>query len=313
MKAFPKIHALGTRHTADIFDGIVEITEKVDGSQFGFGKVNGELFMRSKGKQLVLDHPDKMFAKGVEAVKSIESRIPENYWFWSEYLQRPKHNVLKYDRIPKNHLALFGAWDMLIDQVQPWFYLQKWAEKFEMDIVPRLFQGNFLYQNADAMAQLHIMLNEQSFLGGTKIEGVVIKRYRDHEVAGVIHPIQSGKFVSEKFKEKMGVQVKKQKNTLPDFVESFRTEARWFKAIQHLRDEGMLLHDPKDIGSLIQEIQRDVFEEETEVIKDYLFDHFKPQIQRKVIAGFPEFYKEYLMKECYDGKEESKEAETQEK
>lgn len=41
IKAFPKIFALGTQYTEGIFDSEVEITEKIDGSQFNFGKIEG--------------------------------------------------------------------------------------------------------------------------------------------------------------------------------------------------------------------------------------------------------------------------------
>lgn len=44
--------------------------------------------------------------------------------------------------------------------------------------------------------------------------------------------------------------------------DSYRTEARWQKAVQHLRDEGKLLGEPKDIGPLMAEIWRDLVEEE---------------------------------------------------
>jgi len=50
MQAFPKIFTIGCNYILDIFKNEVEITEKVDGSQFGFGKINGELFLRRKGK-----------------------------------------------------------------------------------------------------------------------------------------------------------------------------------------------------------------------------------------------------------------------
>jgi len=96
--AFPKILHIGDKQIADLFEGEVEITEKVDGSQFGFGKVKGRLFVRSKGRELDLDNPDQMFKLGVEYVKSIEDKIPDNTTFYGEYLQKPKHNTLAYDR-----------------------------------------------------------------------------------------------------------------------------------------------------------------------------------------------------------------------
>ena len=49
ISAYPKIFAIGTDYICDIFKDVVEITEKIDGSQFVFGKVSGELHIRSKG------------------------------------------------------------------------------------------------------------------------------------------------------------------------------------------------------------------------------------------------------------------------
>jgi len=48
ISAFPKIFTLGTDYISDIFKEEVEITEKIDGSQISFGKIEGELYMRSK-------------------------------------------------------------------------------------------------------------------------------------------------------------------------------------------------------------------------------------------------------------------------
>lgn len=104
--AFPKILHLGHKQIKDIFDGEVEITEKVDGSQLGFGKINGELFVRSKGKEQDLDNPDKMFEGAVKFVKTIADKLPDNIVLYGEWLNKPKHNVLAYDRTPKKRHCL---------------------------------------------------------------------------------------------------------------------------------------------------------------------------------------------------------------
>ena len=109
---FPKIWALGHRHTKSILEGPVEITEKIDGSQFGFGKVNNNVFCRSKNHELDLDNPDKMFKPGVSTVLTHEHLIPNNIMFYGETLAGPKHNVLKYDRAPEGNIALFACLDL---------------------------------------------------------------------------------------------------------------------------------------------------------------------------------------------------------
>lgn len=107
-----------------------------------------------------------------------------------------------------------------------------------------------------------------------------------------------GKYVSPEFKEKHQHAWKQSNPTKADVVQhlvlSLRTEARWNKAIQHLKEAGQLTGTPQDIGKLIKEIQADIQKEEQEEIMMFLFSHFWPQVARGVIAGFPEYYKTLL-------------------
>jgi len=300
IKAFPKIFAIGTDYIKDIFDDEVEITEKIDGSQFDFGKINNQLYMRSKGTQQFIENPDKMFKEAVDYVVSIESIIPDNKIFYCEYLRTPKHNVLKYNRIPKNHLALFG----ISDHTHSVFHSEKiseYATYLDIESIPVLMKCKI-----NNHIEFTDLLNNESALGGTKIEGVVIKNYsKKFLLGGQPIPIMAGKFVSENFKEVSQTIWKGEhtsKGKWETFKESFRTEARWRKAIQHLNDEGRLLNEPKDIGLLIKEIQRDITEEEIENIKSFLWKEFGQEVLRKATSGFPEWYKEELMKRSFENK-----------
>ena len=78
IKAFTKIFTIGDNRILDIFDGEVEITEKIDGSQFCAGKIDGEFFMRSKRKQIFYENYDKMFKEAVEYVWSIQDKFTNN-------------------------------------------------------------------------------------------------------------------------------------------------------------------------------------------------------------------------------------------
>ena len=54
---------MGHKAIAELLKGPVYVEEKVDGSQFSFGvDENGEIRVRSKGCELVLDAPEKMFS-----------------------------------------------------------------------------------------------------------------------------------------------------------------------------------------------------------------------------------------------------------
>ncbi len=294
--AFPKIFALGEPRIYKIFDDDVEITEKVDGSQFGFGKINGELIVRSRRRELILTHPDKMFNMGIDFVVSIKDLIPDNTMFYGEYLTKPKHNTIAYGRVPKNNLALFGIVSKKYGWVVNHEALEGWAAKLGIDVVPRLFQGKV----TNITDQIEKLMKTESFLGNSTIEGFVVKNYKkDYMIGDIYVGLMLGKFVSEEFKEKNHDKYngEKSKVNLESFFQGFRTEARWEKAIQHLRDDGSLENLPKDIGFIIQEVQRDIMEEEKEFAMGFFWDLHRKSLMRVATAGFPEWYKNKLIED----------------
>lgn len=301
--AFPKIFALGQPYIKDIFDGEVEITEKVDGSQFVFGKIDGQLYMRSKGQQIFPENPQRMFREAVDYVVSIQDHpLLNDTVYYCEYLQKPKHNVLAYADIPRNHLALFAAFGLKKQEFfKGYDWLRHLAEKLDISVVPCIYQG--------AMHKVDLnfddLLSKDSFLGAAKIEGFVVKNYnKPFLLGGQPIPIMAGKYVSEAFKEKHRGAWKGEHTSQgkwDKFKEIFRAEPRWHKAIQHLRDSGLLEESPKDIGNLLKEIQRDITEEEQHNIKDFLWEYFGSELLRHSVKGFPEFYKRHLMGEAQNG------------
>jgi len=294
IKAFPKIFTIGTDYINNLFSSEVEITEKIDGSQFDFGKLEGELYMRSKGAQIFAEAPDKMFLNAVNFITTNQANLPDNTIFYCEYLKTPKHNVLKYDRVPLNYLILFGVANGYEKFISKHSEIIDYAKEINIEAVPLIFSGI-----VSDIAILQSFLETKSILGGTTIEGIVAKNYSiPFLLNGQPIALMAGKFVSEKFKEINRTNWKGEftsRGRWELFVESFRTEARWQKAIQHLTEIGKLENAPKDIGNLIKEIQSDIESEEKENIKNHLWNEFKGDILRKAIAGFPEWYKTKLL------------------
>lgn len=264
-------------------------------SQFGFGKENGRLFARSKGKEQDLDNPDMMFELGVEYIKRIADLIPDNMTFYGEYLNKPKHNTLAYDNIPKNHIALFGAYNSATREHFSMSYVEAFAKKFNMDTVPVLYRGS----EATPEMVLELVKDRVSYLGGQNIEGVVVKAYKPWMFLGQIpQTVMSGKYVTEEFKEVHNKNWKAEntgKGKLEVAISQYRSEARWNKAIQHLRDDGRLTESPKDIGELIKEVRKDISLEEKENIKDQLWSIFKNDFLSYATSGLPQWYKEKLV------------------
>ena len=299
ISAFPKIFAIGTDYISRIFDNEVEVTEKIDGSQFVFGRVKGELYMRSKGQQLYIDNPEKMFFEGMDYIVSIENIIPDDTIFYCEYLKKPKHNTLVYDRIPENHLMLFGASSPLKSFDRDF---AAYALDFRIEPVPILYKGKI--ESVDMLMEL---LQTDSVLGNCKVEGVVVKNYdQPFLLGGQPIPLMMGKFVSEAFKEVHNKNWKEKsthRGRWETFKMQFRSEARWQKAVQHLAEKGALENEPRDIGKLIKEIQRDIIEEESGRITDFLMKEFGSEVTRYATGGFPEWYKEELAKRVFNNKE----------
>jgi hypothetical protein len=293
--AFPKILHVGEKAIAELFDGEVEVTEKLDGSQLGFGVVNGELIVRSKGKEQDLDNPDKMFGVAVQYLKSVftEGKLIEGAFYYGEYLEKPRHSTLAYDRTPTNNISLFGV--MMGGEFKDYDYIKKEAARLGVDAVPLIFKGKL--ENAEAVLEL---VKGVSYLGGSQREGVVVKAYRDWEYLGRLHyTVMAGKYVTEEFKEVHQKDWKKLntgKGKLEVMKAQYKSEARWRKAVQHLRDDGLLTGTPKDIGPLMKEVKADVELEEKENIKNQLWSLFGDDFLREAQTGLPQWYKEQIVK-----------------
>ena len=241
-----------------------------------------------------------MFQKAIDYVVYIQEKIKNNFppetFFYTEFLSIPKHNVLNYKRIPKNHLILFAAYFRGTGFVD-YQKIKELSEMLDIEAVPLLFEGEI--KNVE---EVHHLLDRESALGGEKIEGIVVKNYAQTVfVADQVFP-SLGKFVREQFKERHKTEwgEKEGKGKWQTFLESFRTDARFRKAVQHLTEKGELLFTPADIGKLLAELKKDLIEEEKETIKDELYKFFVDEILRKATAGFPEWYKEQLLKKAFE-------------
>lgn len=307
LRAFPKIFNLGNSYIPNLFKGVVEITEKVDGSQFGFGITpDGEVVCRSKGVQLHSREQNKMFAEGWDAVESIAHFLKDAWrdnekidaygaYFYGEYLRTPKHNTLKYDRTPKNNIIIFGACigGEFVDDHET---LTKLAEDMGFETVPMIYKG-YYSTDIDGLNHFKKMLETESILGGQSIEGVVIKNYKQPCMIGNLVMPSFGKYVRPDFRELNDINWKDNStgNKMEDFFKTFKSEARWDKAIQHLRDAGSLQSAPQDIGPLMKEIAADIESECKEDIKEFLYKQHIGDIKRIALGGFPLWYKEKLL------------------
>ncbi len=191
--SYPSVFALGHSAISELLNDPVLIEEKIDGSQFSFGIFDGEIQVRSRGKEFPIDAPEKMFSDACRTVIEIAPLLWNGWTYRGEYLSKPKHNVVCYGRVPSKNIIIY---DINTGEEEYLSYADKKAEceRIGLEIVPLLFYGRM-----DKIEALMQMLETDSILGGSKIEGVVIKNYarfgRDKKAL-------MGKYVSEKFKEK---------------------------------------------------------------------------------------------------------------
>lgn len=291
--SYTKILTLGAAYTEKAFEGDVIVQEKLDGSQFRFGiNEDGELVMASKSVAFGdFRQPDQMFADACLYLQNIDlSWVEPDTYFYCEYLRTPRHNTLKYSRVPKNNIALFDA---LIGGkfIESREELEGLASKLGIETIPELYRG---VMTTDKVREL---MERESVLGEAKIEGIVIKNYNETFVlGGNVFPLFT-KYVSEEFKEKhkQNPEYQSGKSKLEEWMLGYKSKARWEKAWQYLRDRSELGNDPRDIPLLYKRVQQDIIEEEEENIKEELFQMYKKDLLKRATSGLPEWYKSKLL------------------
>lgn len=293
ISSYPSIFNMGHAAVKDLLQSPVYVQEKVDGSQFSFGvDTDGTILTRSKGADIYLETTDKLFKAAVEYIHSIKSQLTPGYYYRGEVLHKPRHNTLAYDRVPRHNVVIFDV-NTSEETYLPYEDVLVEAARLDLEVVPMLYVG--LIQSAE---QLKEFLENPSFLGGQKIEGVVVKPV-GYALFGIDKKALMGKYVSEVFKEVHGGEWRKNNPTQNEIVERvailYKTPARWQKSVQHLKEAGQLEDSPRDIGKLMKEVNVDVLKECEADIKEELFKQAWPKIARIITAGLPEYYKKYLL------------------
>lgn len=290
--SYPHARNLGHPEIRDLLEGKVLVQEKYDGSQFSFGVLDGELKMRSRGQVIDIDNPPKLFAPAVQTVREREGGLRPNAVYRAEAICSRRHNTLTYSRTPLGELIIFDI------EVAPDEFLWPGDVEEEADNLELESAANYYLGEGFRVTQefIETYLEDESSLGGPKIEGVVIKNYQRFGPGG---KILVGKHVSEAFKEIHPASWKAAnpgaKDIIAGLVDALRTEARWSKAVTHLREAGALEGTPRDIGALIKEVQKDVEDEAAEEIAAKLTAWAMPKIRKGVAAGVAEWYKKQLM------------------
>lgn len=305
MLKYPKVHALGKKGIEKLFDGEVEVTEKLDGSQFRVHVTeDGEVICGTrKTEGEVMDK--KSFQKAIDYVENnIMNRNLATYpiTLYFEFLGRRKQNVLEYDRVPKNHLYLFGA--MAGEEPQPLGTESLMILANILGVEP----PNVLYKGEiKELSELDKIMDVESCLGGVKAEGVVIKNYGRTFPMDLLSTSKwigfplMGKTIREDFKEAHVKEWKKEKPIYDRVIDTYVTQERLGKVLQKLRDEGKLEGEKKDLKYIIPEFEQDLKDEEKDDIDKALLEEAWKIIERKMKSKVVNYYIRRLERKQFGG------------
>lgn len=282
------------------------VEEKVDGSQFSFGFIANQygahmMSFKSKNVDIPYASTDSMFSHAVRYLysKAVSTIVPKNVVFRCEFLSSKKHNKLTYDRIPNGYLVMFGAEDLVTGKSvnrEVWSLI---ARELGIEVVREFGRINTAGKSVeDVIKEASVHLGKQSMLGGSMIEGVVLKRTSNYIVDQGGIPIYV-KIVGDEFREIARVPSRRLRNISPSevvqkLVDMVEKDAIFSKAVQHLLEEGKIAGNNSDIGPLIKEVQKDIAIEMEAPAKEVLWEWAKEQVIRGCVSGFAKWYQARL-------------------
>lgn len=297
--SYPKLWTWPQAQIETILDHEFVIQEKYDGSQFSFGLREGVVHFRSRGAAVEPDTTDKLFSPSVTHIQSVAHLLEEGWTYRGEAFRGVRHNTKTYARAPAGHIVLFDVESIPGKFLDP-KAVKDIAVALGVEPVRTIFNGSRTKEALSLIpwsVWLEGLLDDKSTLGDeVNVEGIVIKSYDQLTRLG---QVMMGKVVSPEFKEqhKSNKDFKKGVDYAAALASDFRTEARWRKSVEHLRDRGSLESSPRDIGALLKELQQDFEQECAEDVAWQLWLHYRKTFLKHIGRGFPEWYKAELRRE----------------
>ncbi|CAH6421083.1 RNA ligase [uncultured virus] len=286
ISAYPHLQGLHHKSTTTgaLFRGPVVVQLKIDGSNVSFWKhpETGQVLARSRSIMLDYANPkfrmSKMFLRFVDSINAVSDRLDPRFVYRGEYLEKPRHNCITYDRLPRHNVVLFDLQDAASGEYLGLQALLDEAARIEFDVVPTLHCGTLEAGARDPLLQ-HIMqaktahpsvAGSRSDFMGAQFEGIVVKNYGERTADGV--PLM-GKLVAEEFCESFRRPAiwRNGPGLTSQLGDLYRNTNRYQKAYQHLRDSGLLSHTHDDIPDLAASAKQDIVDEELEEIKDVIW------------------------------------------
>lgn len=271
---YGKVHRLGSKEHGGFDESQpVVVQEKVDGSQFAFHlTADGGVACYSRTREI--EGHDPMFAMACATAKASAQHLTIGHLYVGEALSGRRQNVLMYDRAPRGGLVLFEVQDEAAKSVV--FDCRDLADRIGCDAVAIIYEGAMPSKD-----ELRAMATGHSATLGGQREGIVVKQ---------ANPYSRCKIVADNFAEVKIIKAEKAESPVAGIGQAFAQPARFEKALQHLKEQGKIKGDNSDIRLLIDEVRRDMFDEEKAAISDALFSVFAKDVARAAVAPVAKWY-----------------------
>ena len=196
----PDIDILGKRYLEpeeekELFNGKVEITEKVDGGIMGIYKdFDGTIYFQKKGSAMDNSHAQYIYFLNQWAMTNYNliKSLPSGMVYYGE-LMRCKHSIY-YDELP-NYVIFFDIYDMKEERYFEYHEMKQLCDTVGFEYVPLIYEGKIT-----AKKHLEWLIPKASRFG-TLAEGLVVKN-RHNQMRGKIVKEQFIKMMDDHWRDK---------------------------------------------------------------------------------------------------------------
>ena len=235
---------------------IIQITEKVDGSNASVQK-EGETLMAYSRKQSLdeFNHLDG-FYNYVQTLNPAD--FDERYVVFGEWLRK---NKIVYEKENMHKWYVFDIFDAVDEQWMTQDFVRQFCADHGLIYVNVLYEGPFI-----SWDHCRTFMNSPHY--GERQEGIVVKNQTKINSTMKGNPFYL-KIVNDSFKETMKMREPKSQEQLDEearlraLAETIVTERRVEKAIFRLRDEGVFPDKfaPEDMKLVTQNLPKAVYED----------------------------------------------------
>ena len=161
-----------------LFDGEVEIWEKIDGGNVGIMKEKGKIYLQKKTGHIDNSHPQYTYFKDIWYYENKHKldKLPDGIGVYFENM-RCVHTV-KYDKLP-DYLIVIDIYDLTTDKFLSHNECEKICNKCGLSLAPLLYKG--------PIKKDELIIPELSHYGDY-CEGIVVKNTKTQVKGKYVKP-----------------------------------------------------------------------------------------------------------------------------